>query len=251
MVAVLLVASGCASQAAQPKTAASPSQDVPRGQLQSLRKQAQTQQSRIRELEGRLSLIEAHAKQLEDTVTLGTPSSKETVVIRSAPAMDDAQELVAEPESRGPRPLLRLYGSSAGGSDQLGISSDESLAVGSALEQYRQALLLLTARKVPQAVAALSAFVAAHPQHPYADNALYWRGVAHYVALDYRRALADFHQVLRAYPNGNKKAEALLNVAYCHARMGHKQEARNYFQAVQRHYPGSVAARVAAREGAT
>lgn len=252
IVAVLLIGPGCASQAAAPEAAAHSTQRIPHRQLQSLRTRTETQQSRIRELEGRLSLIEAQAKQLEDTVTLSTPSSnsKETVVVRAAPVME-AEEFVPGPESSGPRPLLRLYGAPAGGNDQLGTSPDASLAVASPLEQYRQALLLLTARKVSGAVEALSAFVAAYPEHPYADNALYWRGVAYYVGLDYGRALADFHQVLRSYPKGNKRAEALLNVAYCHARMGHKDKAKNYFKAVQRHYPDSVAARVAAREGAT
>lgn len=218
------------------------------GQLQRLSRRSEVQQTRIRELEGRVALMEAQAKQLEDTVVQKSMVPKETVVIRPRlPDPDDAPASNPDGITRGPRPLLRLYGSSSGEAARDSDSAPAQTAE-SPVERYRQALRALTLREFATAISKLTVFVKVYPNHPYADNAVYWRGVARYAQRDYRQALADFEQVLRAYPRGNKKADALLNVAYCHVRMGHIAQAKRYFSAVQREYPSSGAAKVAARE---
>ncbi len=248
---ILCMLEACASHSQAPSatTASNHSAQGSQRQLQQLERRSEGQQTRIRELEGRVALMEAQAKQLEDTVLQSTAVPKETVVIRSEP-QPESEAFMPVSDPKEPRPLLRLYGSST---EPPGVSqgTTSGLSVHSPAEQYRQALMLLTSRKFAQALQGLTAFIAEHPTHPYADNALYWRGVVYYIQRDYEHALADFQEMLRAYPNGNKRAEALLSVGYCYARMGHSKTAKNYFKAVQRHYPTSGAAKIAAREGAT
>jgi tol-pal system protein YbgF len=113
---------------------------------------------------------------------------------------------------------------------------------------YRAALAHLSARRFDQALSAFDAFVRQYPRHPYADNALYWRGEIHYARRDYRSALASFSAMLERYPNGNKLPEALLRVGLCYERMGERDRARRVFERLRTLYPHSVAARMASRE---
>lgn len=117
-----------------------------------------------------------------------------------------------------------------------------------AIRAYREGLAHLSARRLDEALAAFDGFLRAHPHHPYADNALYWRGEIHYARRDYRRALAELSALVERYPRGNKVAEALLRIGLCHERMGDRQRAREVFHRLRTQYPGSVAARMASRE---
>ena len=53
---------------------------------------------------------------------------------------------------------------------------------------YREALAHVSAYRFGDALASLSAFVLAHPDHPYADNAMYWRGEVLYAEREYAAA---------------------------------------------------------------
>jgi tol-pal system protein YbgF len=119
-----------------------------------------------------------------------------------------------------------------------------------AVRQYREALQHLSERRLERALTGLREFLEAHPSHPYADNALYWRGEVHYVRRDYRTALGTFSELIRRYPRGNKVPEALLRIGLCYERMGQRARARRVFDRLRAQYPESVAARMASREDA-
>jgi tol-pal system protein YbgF len=117
-----------------------------------------------------------------------------------------------------------------------------------AVAAYRAALSDLAARRLDEALAGLDAFLRAHPRHPYADNALYWRAEIHYARRDYRGALVELSALIERYPSGNKVPDALLRIGLCHERMGDRARARQVFQRLRTQYPDSVAARMASRE---
>jgi len=117
-----------------------------------------------------------------------------------------------------------------------------------AVAEYRAALADVRAERFDRAVTELAAFLARFPRHPYADNAMYWRGEVFYARRDYARALAEFEALIARYPNGNKVPDALLKMAMCHRRMGYDDRSRELFRRVQREFPESDAARLAARE---
>ena len=119
-----------------------------------------------------------------------------------------------------------------------------------AAAQYREALRHLSDRRLGEALTALARFVSEHPEHPYADNALYWRGEIEYTQRDYPRALRSFGDLLRRYPRGNKVPDALLRIGLCYRQMGDLARARRVLDRLRMQYPDSVAARMASQEDA-
>lgn len=118
-------------------------------------------------------------------------------------------------------------------------------------QQYLQALSLLQHQDYDRALVAFAGFLGAHPGHPLADRALYWRGEVEYALRDYARALASFDELATRFPNSGKRADALLKAGYCHRRLGDEGAARRYFRQVRNEFPDSEAARVASGEGAS
>jgi tol-pal system protein YbgF len=133
------------------------------------------------------------------------------------------------------------------GSVQDGDDAPESAAV----RQYRSALSLVRSQAFERALPALASFVRSYPDHPYADNARYWRGEVLYVLRRYREATQAFERVVTHHPNGNKAPDALLKMAECQRRTGHLEAARKTLKRLTSRYPDSVAARIASREDAS
>jgi tol-pal system protein YbgF len=205
----------------------------------------------------------------------------------SDPSLESDDEVEA-PESEQasdlPRPVLRLYGAPAAGSSQPTMSA-ATLAPGTppfgvrpsaqvaplpssallpasprvpaaapddaAVREYREALAMVRDRRLDAALPALERFVAAHPNHPYADNALYWRGEVFFLRHQFPQALREYARLLSTYPRGNKVADALLRTGICHLRMGDAARARASFRRLRESFPQSVAARRASREDAS
>ncbi len=119
-----------------------------------------------------------------------------------------------------------------------------------AVEEYQRALRALSERRLQDAIVGLDAFVRAHPGHPYADNAMYWRAEITFTRGDYDGALAAFSRLIERYPRGNKVPDALLRIARCYERLGRHGRARRVFERLRAQYPESSAARRVAREDA-
>jgi len=119
------------------------------------------------------------------------------------------------------------------------------------VEGYRRGLSLIRERKFQDALRELDAFSSAHPNHPYADNALYWCGEIHYLRHEYDRALRYFESVEKLYPWGNKAPDALYRMGQIHLRRGDTAGARAYFKKVREQFPDTAAARLALREDAS
>ncbi|MCG8424933.1 MAG: tol-pal system protein YbgF [Proteobacteria bacterium] len=98
-----------------------------------------------------------------------------------------------------------------------------------------------------RAIVGFRDFLARHPGHEYADNALYWLGEAFYDQRDYRTALAEFRKVVTEYPRGNKVPDALLKMGYCYLALGDAARARSTLADVIERHPNSGPAKLAAR----
>ena len=110
---------------------------------------------------------------------------------------------------------------------------------------YDEAMELLRAGRHAEARKAFDRIARRHPRHPYADNALYWKGEAAYDAGDYEAALADFTAVVERYAGGNKAPDALLKIALCYQRLGRTREAVDLMTELIEAYPRAHAADVA------
>ncbi len=108
---------------------------------------------------------------------------------------------------------------------------------------YDAALILVNARRCDRALDALASFLVKWPDHPYADNAMYWRGECYFARADYERASEQFEGVLARYPAGNKAPDALLKLGVCQQKLGDGAKAKASFDRLAEQYPQSDAAR--------
>ncbi len=121
-------------------------------------------------------------------------------------------------------------------------AAQATVTPGSPEAQYQAAFNLLKEGKYDQAAAALRDFLAQHPQHELASNAMYWLGEAHYVRRDYPAALAAFEGMLRDYPGARKSPDALLKIGYCQYELKRYGPARETLTRLTQEYPETPAA---------
>jgi tol-pal system protein YbgF len=153
-----------------------------------------------------------------------------------------------------PRPTIRLQGApgrARGGDTGSSLVDDGSggaAPTSSALDpnakrDYEAALSLVNARQYDRALEALAAFLVKNPDHPYADNALFWRGECYFAKGDYLHAAEQFEGVVTRFPAGNKAPDALLKLGMSQMKLGNPAKAREVFDRLAHAYPQSDAAR--------
>jgi tol-pal system protein YbgF len=180
----------------------------------------------------------------EDQLTLGTSRVEGT---------DD----YADTEDPTPRPNIRVLGAARSergswrGQDRVEASNPDETAgspAGTKLDPaaapaYDAAMSLVNARKYDKALDALAAFLVRWPDHPYSDNAMYWRGECYFARGDYRRAAEQFEGVMARFPAGDKVPDALLKLGMTQQKLGNPAKAKECFDRLAQLYPDSDAAR--------
>jgi tol-pal system protein YbgF len=159
-------------------------------------------------------------------------------------------------EDPTPRPTIRVVGSAHAGrggwrDDQVERSDVETSVDAerpSALDPeakraYSAALALVSERQYDRALEDLAAFLVKYPDHPYADNAMYWRGECYFAKGDYLRAAEQFEGTVTRFPAGNKAPDALLKMGMSHLKLGNPAKAKECFDRLAQTYPRSDAAR--------
>ena len=169
----------------------------------------------------------------------------------------------ADPNDPGARPDIRLTGvpgaapsrsrsSRSGGrahieeSDPQGLRTDgprSSALDPDAKKAYEAALSQVQGKQYDRGLEGLNAFLVRWPDHPYAENAVYWRGEAYYAQGEYLRAAEQFEALLARFGSGSKGPDALLKLGMCHDRLGAPQRAREYWDRLKNEYPRSDAAK--------
>lgn len=162
-----------------------------------------------------------------------------------------------DPNDPTARPAIRLEGSSMGSPRPLrGKTTREDVRVAprseagappimdpEAKESYDRALALVGSKQYDRALDALAGFLVRWPDHPYAENALYWRGEVYFARGEHLRAAEQFEGVLARFGGGNKAPDALLKIGMSHERLGSPERAREYWERLRRDYPRSDAAK--------
>ncbi len=161
-------------------------------------------------------------------------------------------DLVSAPEGDGASPAsYRLVGSKlveatrAAPSRPAGARRDRT---SQAVRDYDKARAVYEQGKYADAEKAFEAIVQAHPNHDYADNALYWQGEAAYDQAHYADALAAFTSVVERYGGGNKAPDALLKIGLCYGRLGDADNARDVLTQLIAAYPRAQASKIAKRK---
>lgn len=175
---------------------------------------------------------------------------------------DESSRESDDPNDPNARPEIRLQGSGGGSSRPLRGKSrrgearieaaDEvphdgasraSVLDPEAKKTYESALSLAQSRQYDRALDAFAAFLVKYPDHPYAENALYWRGECYFARGEFLRAAEQFEAVLARFGGGNKAPDALLKIGVSHERLGASDRAREYWDRLRRDYPRSDAAK--------
>jgi len=172
-----------------------------------------------------------------------------------------------DPNDTTPRPSIRVEGGMPGRRGARGVERiDETLpedvpnggAAGppirtnapapSALDaearrSYDAALALVNAKQFDKALDAFAGFLVKWPDHPNADNAMYWRGECYFAKGEFARAAEEFEGTIARFPLGNKVPDAMLKLGICQQKLGNAAKAKTYFDRLQRDFPRSEAAR--------
>jgi tol-pal system protein YbgF len=172
-----------------------------------------------------------------------------------AAVSDDPNDPTARPEIRlhgqagaAPRPLrgkttrgkgeARIEPASEG---EASDASRPSVLDPDAKRSYEDALSLVNSKQYDRALEALGGFLNRWPDHPYVENALYWRGEVYFARGEHLRAAEQLEAVVAR--GGNKAPDALLKIGMCHERLGASDRAKEYWDHLRRDYPRSDAAK--------
>lgn len=112
-----------------------------------------------------------------------------------------------------------------------------------AKKAYDAALALVNGKQYGPALDAFAGFLLKYPDHPYAANAMYWRGECYFAQGEYVRAVEQFEGVVARFPLGGKTPDALLKLGISQQKLGNAQKAQTYFDKLTREWPRSDAAR--------
>ena len=107
---------------------------------------------------------------------------------------------------------------------------------------YQKARNLLLEGDSTHAAQLFKTFVAQHPDHSLADNAMYWLGECYYSSGQYAKAVTVFKNLVNAYPKAEKVPDALLKTGYSYLSMDDINRAHHYLKLVLTQYPFSPAA---------
>ena len=176
-----------------------------------------------------------------------------------------------DPDDTAPRPSIKIQGIPgvrgkrgvySGGVQQIDNNPPDDAANGgstgpavqngaprpSALDpeakrSYDAALSLVNGKQYGPALEALAAFLVKWPDHPNADNAMYWRGECYFAQGEYARAIEQYDGVITRFPLGNKVPDALLKLGISNEKLGNPQKAAQAYQRLQKDFPRAEATR--------
>jgi tol-pal system protein YbgF len=161
-------------------------------------------------------------------------------------------EAVTVTDGKGGRKRLNDPNSAAGAQTFTNANIGPSLSTHSAgkgapidedaKHSYDAAISLVNAKKYSAALDALAGFLVKWPDHPNADNAMYWRGQCYFAQGDYASAAKEMQGLLARFPAGNKAPDALLKLGMSEQRLGDADSARQHFDRLRRDFPRTAAA---------
>lgn len=110
---------------------------------------------------------------------------------------------------------------------------------------YQKAFATLKEGKYGEAIKEFKSFMGAYPNGEFSDNAQYWLAEAYYVTKDYGSSRIAFDQVIKAFPQSGKVADAMLKIGFIDYDRGEYTDARAELADVVKRYPGTSAAKLA------
>jgi len=111
---------------------------------------------------------------------------------------------------------------------------------------YDEALAKFREAKYNEALSLFTRYRELYHTGDLTDNAIYWSGRVYMEMGEYQKAIGTFMQVFD-FPDTNKGADALLQIALAYEKMGNQVYALDTWQQILYTFPGTEAAEVANR----
>ena len=131
------------------------------------------------------------------------------------------------------------------GMDGSVLPQDTSSDKQSKASQYAAAYQLYKKGNYTKAREAFQSFLAAYPTGEYSDNAQFWIGECYFNERQYEKAILEYDNVTKKFPNSNKVPHALLKQGFSFLSLGDKASARLLLQQVIKDYPNTSQAKTA------
>lgn len=112
----------------------------------------------------------------------------------------------------------------------------------SAIQSYRQALVLFQGKKYSEAVLAYSAFLEQYPDHALAGSAQYYVGESYFQNKEYKLAQDELNRVLTSYDRSRHVPETLKLLASSADALKQPEDAAKYRHLLSSLFPQSTAA---------
>jgi len=239
--ALIALLAGCAAAQPRPSAEADDLKEL-RGQLQAQSAVVAQQQRRIEELEVKLAALVARAAQQEapaKPARAAAPAKDPRPSLRTVKIggrMRHADRL--NPVDRAPAlpSNVALREPDEDALAQLDVDPTVAREFG-ADRAWAEAVQKLNDGQHEEAETDFLAFVAAHPHHSAADNALYLAGLVRESRGDCAGALELFESVPQKYPAGDAVAQALLERGRCLRILGRNDEAKSVLNQLSREHP--------------
>lgn len=171
---------------------------------------------------------EAESVQLKQTTPENKPVASNTVS-----AATQAKVAIVDPT---------LAGKDRQKNDQVSGVEDEPPQAGkiSGSRRYRMALVLIRDRQYKLGEQALTEFLQNYPDDKLVPNARYWTGVAAYARGEYKQAASKLLAFYKQYPQHDKAADGLLNLARSLSALGKDTAACTTIQKLKNEYPAAL-----------
>ena len=195
--------------------------------------------SKLEELSNQVALISEQLRSLEDHMSK-VPSQpatgpKKELSIFSPTAIDTGKKgPELPPPSPGPKAAPGDTGKGKGGK----TPARKANASEAEATLYKKAFDLYYGRDYVNAAQRFEDLLQKYPAGTYADNCRYWIGECHFAVGNFAKAVAAFRKVF-AFPESEKADDAQLKLGYCYLRLGERKHAAEEFKKVVSLYPDS------------
>ncbi len=227
-----------------------------KGQLDALRSEHEALKSRVFEVEARTAAVPASPSSMGQVTGTGQPGAtaseeKPLKVVKLEPVAKPPVVLTPEPDDDEPRPMLKIGPSGTveqtlpdeKSKGNKSIKSKSPIFDPQAAKDYDAAYAFIKAKKPKEALDAFGGFIVRYPEHPYAGNALFWRGECYYALGDFMSAIGQYDAMVVRYPGSPKLADALLKTGLSHKKLGSFTKSREAFARLRKEFPTSEAAK--------
>jgi tol-pal system protein YbgF len=217
-----------------------------RGELAKVQRDHSALAKRVEELEAR---GDGHVSVASEPIKItAAPEDKPLKVVKLEPKVNAPPPVAAEvTEDDEPRPMLKIGSGGIEPDDNPKLSkkitSKNPVLDPQAAKDYEAAYAFVKAKKPKVALEAFGAFIVRYPDHPYAANALFWRGECYYALGEHSSAIGQYDALVARYPASPKLADALLHLGISHKKVGSTEKARAAFAKLRKEFPTSEAAK--------